>query len=605
MANKLKDTFKQTADTIAVLDRGYGIPTPDLQSTLEYLKGRVDATSPTLEVVSVKDFGAKGDGVTDDTKALQDAINLGSNGRVIVLPRGTYRITETLEFNNPHTHLFALPGAKIYVDGDTYIHGIMINPDANHCSIVGLELYSNGPTADTSFYGIYIWGNYCLLRDLYIHDIRFTAAFFRGSYNVLENVVAKDCGWDLMSNYGTEETGFPKYNIALNCKAIRCRRHGYSTDPGSEHIYWINCYAEDIGHPTLDEGHSAYHFEGSNFGKVIDCVSRYTSNHPLTEAVGGYYIPGVRIEASEGVEVDGLTVIFDEDFSPIEEVSLYWCYVEQLDDIPRTARLSRIKGLNFCDTPATIYLGNHANVELENSFFYGLFNSYQAAVTGQISRMVRVTVDGVDRSQHFYEPRFRLSNAVIRDCTFKRVNYAIYGGQLINCLIEGNTFVDSEGSVALQENVFNYNEKSQFNTVRNNLMQDLKDGIRIGWAETIRDHQNIIERNVFKGKFETIFRGAFGEAIWRNNILYPGTTFENAHVNSVVLDSDLRSAFDVEISYGTAPPSSGTWKRGDIRYNTEPSEIGSDGEKYVVLGWICVSSGEPGTWVPIRTLTGN
>lgn len=45
------------------------------------------------ERVSVKDFGAVGDGVTDDTAAIQNAINAG---HTIYIPAGTYRITSTL-----------------------------------------------------------------------------------------------------------------------------------------------------------------------------------------------------------------------------------------------------------------------------------------------------------------------------------------------------------------------------------------------------------------------------------------------------------------------------------------------------------------------------
>ena len=40
---------------------------------------------------------------------------------------------------------------------------------------------------------------------------------------------------------------------------------------------------------------------------------------------------------------------------------------------------------------------------------------------------------------------------------------------------------------------------------------------------------------------------------------------------------------------GTAAPSSGTWNRGDIVWNSSPAS-GSN------IGWVCVSSGAPGTW---------
>ena len=55
----------------------------------------------------------------------------------------------------------------------------------------------------------------------------------------------------------------------------------------------------------------------------------------------------------------------------------------------------------------------------------------------------------------------------------------------------------------------------------------------------------------------------------------------------------------------TAAPTELTWARGDIVYNSEPSEAGAGGSKYVVTGWICTVGGTPGTWVAMRTLTGS
>ncbi|ASP29673.1 hypothetical protein CHH26_05075 [Qipengyuania flava] len=49
------------------------------------------------ESVSVKDFGAVGNGVADDTLAIQAAItSLATSGGVVHVPRGTYKITSTL-----------------------------------------------------------------------------------------------------------------------------------------------------------------------------------------------------------------------------------------------------------------------------------------------------------------------------------------------------------------------------------------------------------------------------------------------------------------------------------------------------------------------------
>jgi len=54
--------------------------------------------------VNIKDLGAKGDGVTDDTKAFRDAISGQKN---IYVPQGLYRITETVKMA-PGTKLIGL-----------------------------------------------------------------------------------------------------------------------------------------------------------------------------------------------------------------------------------------------------------------------------------------------------------------------------------------------------------------------------------------------------------------------------------------------------------------------------------------------------------------
>lgn len=55
----------------------------------------------------------------------------------------------------------------------------------------------------------------------------------------------------------------------------------------------------------------------------------------------------------------------------------------------------------------------------------------------------------------------------------------------------------------------------------------------------------------------------------------------------------------------TAPPTTGTYQKGDIVRNSAPAELGSAGSKYVITQWICAAAGTPGTWLPCRSLTGN
>ena len=67
------------------------------------------------EFVSVKDFGAVGDGVADDTAAIQAAIDAAA-GRPVYVPAGTYVITSTIDMESAATGLFN-QGPQLIGDG--------------------------------------------------------------------------------------------------------------------------------------------------------------------------------------------------------------------------------------------------------------------------------------------------------------------------------------------------------------------------------------------------------------------------------------------------------------------------------------------------------
>lgn len=83
------------------------IQSQSLNDNFSYL----DTNKQTKLVTNVKDYGATGDGVTDDTQAINDAIDdaVASGGRIIVIPQGTYLVSSTIEI--PHTK-------TLYIFGD-------------------------------------------------------------------------------------------------------------------------------------------------------------------------------------------------------------------------------------------------------------------------------------------------------------------------------------------------------------------------------------------------------------------------------------------------------------------------------------------------------
>ena len=133
------------------------------------------------EVTYVTDYGAKGDGVTDDSQAF---INAVANRGLIIVPPGKYRITKPITLQS-NTILTGCGGSVLLIDGAVPTINIwsagMVYHDVTNIRITNLELTLH-PNATTGS-GISIVQNYqenvtmqsaianIYLDHLYIHDI--------------------------------------------------------------------------------------------------------------------------------------------------------------------------------------------------------------------------------------------------------------------------------------------------------------------------------------------------------------------------------------------------------------------------------------------------
>ena len=133
---------------------------------ITYTQGGAGAVTRTVQsrlrdFVSVKDFGAVGDGVTDDTAAIQAAID--SHRGKIFLPTGTYKISSTIILKN-ETILIG-EGAGAYFQGGGYPRLTVLQPAA---SFTGNDVLRADPADDSPLLS-YRYG--VALRDLLIDCI--------------------------------------------------------------------------------------------------------------------------------------------------------------------------------------------------------------------------------------------------------------------------------------------------------------------------------------------------------------------------------------------------------------------------------------------------
>jgi hypothetical protein len=186
------------------------------------------------EFISVKDFGAKGDGVTDDTAGIQAAI-YAAEGRTVFFPTGLYRTTSTLYF-----------WAKTALVGEVQGIGVVANR--------GVTIY-----ADTSVTG-YILENAAITLDPSYDDILHS---FR-----LENITVRgNASGTRVSNgvnLGSSGDGFEVRNLKImNCNVgVKFGKTSAGTD-GEQ----LNCLLKNI---TVYACNTGILFEECRYQAKID-----------------------------------------------------------------------------------------------------------------------------------------------------------------------------------------------------------------------------------------------------------------------------------------------------------------------------------------------
>jgi len=246
------------------------------------------------DVVSVKDFGAKGDNATDDAAAIQAAINAtqSSGGGIVFMPAGIYRISQTLTI--PANAAVMLMGVgQVDVVGGTRIRWI----GSDNSSMIDIDDYNS--IKDMHIFAV---GSYSNLTGI---DAKGTVGGKSPSGIILDNVSVKGVTNGFYFNYGW-------YNSVHDCFALYCQ-YGIRLGTESNNFGFYNCH---IAFNSV----AGIYFEGTGSrGNVFDSCS-IESNAVGVDCSNGspeaVTFKGCYVEANTSYDMilDGFQVVVDTCF---------------------------------------------------------------------------------------------------------------------------------------------------------------------------------------------------------------------------------------------------------------------------------------------------
>lgn len=145
---------------------------------------------------NVKDFGAKGDGTTDDASAIQSALDsLSETGGIIYFPYGIYMITEPVLFYSNQT-LFFEPGATILMGAE--LDSLMRNKSTT--DITGYNGTHDAKIIGATFDGANYTVNATPLAFCHASDIEVKNCTFKNIYGNYHNIEINSSQFVLVEN---------------------------------------------------------------------------------------------------------------------------------------------------------------------------------------------------------------------------------------------------------------------------------------------------------------------------------------------------------------------------------------------------------------------
>ena len=458
------------------------------------------------ETVSVKDFGAVGDGTTNDTAAIQAAINAVPAGSTIIFPQGQYKITTTLIVTTPSLKLI---GQVPYLGG-TYIK-------AGVASLTMLQ---------ASSYGLYV-------NQLFFQGYETSSVYGEGTTCIGINLQNADSSGDIDSEING--CTFNQLNTCINAT-------------GRNLNVFFNLFQVSI------KGVVSNQQSGQENRAIIINNNRF-------HVIGGVGTDSTITNATAITFTSANAFLNQINDNYADDVKFFFSGVANYgiqinNNMLQRARNTAITLNNSgqtADFASTTVIGNmigneNASPTLSTGYGIVLNGSFGVLVSGNSINWIRQHGIWITNTAN---KNMIVGNYINTVNTYYTVDGTIYNGIQIDSGCISN------------------------NVTSNKISQNLAGGMQYGI-------NNLGNSNLF---FSNDFYSAWGSGTNDFNI---GSTVV-AYGQTNAIESQAR------VAYFNAAPTTGTWSRGDIVWNTQPVAGGTP-------GWMCVTAGTSGTWKAMASL---